>query len=159
MSHKNFDALRKAVLEKAKEGMRKEVLTYAKTQMMEATREEVYDVYQPYEYSRRRYSDGLLDRDNVVGNPLNSNRRNGFDYEIYNDTKTNFLGRPAIYLTPLVVLGQKKAKSYGFGSEYLYYDHSEDMSYAQPRDFISATKRKMNKNTMVSILEAHMNKR
>ncbi|WP_176702378.1 hypothetical protein [Paenibacillus sp. Mc5Re-14] len=159
MSHKNFDSLRKAVLAKAKEGMRKDVMTYAKTQMVQATLDEVYKVYETYQYSRRRYSGGLLDEDNIIGNPLSSNRRGGFDYEIYNNTKTNFKGSPEIYLTPLVVLGQKKAKSYGFDSEYLYYSHSEHMPYAQPRDFISATKRRLNKGTMVSLLEGHMNKR
>ncbi|WP_090739510.1 hypothetical protein [Paenibacillus sp. Mc5Re-14] len=93
MSHKNFDSLRKAVLAKAKEGMRKDVMTYAKTQMVQATLDEVYKVYETYQYSRRRYSGGLLDEDNINWQILSSsNRRGGFDYEIYNNTKTNFKG-------------------------------------------------------------------
>ncbi|MGG4105147.1 hypothetical protein AAXB25_14620 [Paenibacillus lautus] len=159
MSHKNFDALRKAVLAKAKESMRKDVLPYVQDEMVKATQKEVYDVYpNPKKYKRRESNGGLLDRDNIVGNPLNSLRSSGFEYEIHNNTQTNFGALPTIYLTPLVVMGQLKSKSYGYGSEYLYYNRAEEYPYGKPRDFISETKNNIDKLLIVSKMNKYMNK-
>lgn len=156
MAHKNFDSLRKAILAKAKNSISKGALDYIKDEMTDAIESEVYDVYKrPYSYIRRRGNGGLLDRKNIIGKTLNDNK-NGFNYEVSNNTKTNFSGRPKIYLTPLVVLGQKKSKSHGYGSEYLYYPDSEDKAYGKPRDFIGMTKKNINKKEIVSRLEQDM---
>ncbi|MCY9545323.1 hypothetical protein M5X02_32360, partial [Paenibacillus alvei] len=109
MSHKNFDSLRKAILAKTKKGMKEEVLpNYIEDLMWKATKEEVYDVWNPTKYKRREENGGLLDRDNIRGKVLKS-KSNGFTFKVENIARTNFESAisPRIYLAPLVIMGKK----------------------------------------------------
>lgn len=163
MAHKNYDELKKAILAKARKGMVKEVMPYVQNRMVDAIDKTVYDVHSPKQYSRRKYSDGgLADRDNIVGQPLTDTwgSRSGFDFEVYNKAKTNFdYARPKTYLAPLVIMGQDKMKSVGVDIRYQYYQDSDPRFdwYARPRDFITETKNKLDKQTMSLFLKDYMN--
>lgn len=145
MSHRNYDSLRKAVLEKAKESMKVHVLPYVQTKMQDAMQDKVYDVYDPSYYERRGISGGLKDRDNIEGTPIRRVDPNGFDYRVDNIAKTNFGAKPQVYLAPLIVMGQAKASMY-YDSKYLYDSYTAP--YAQERDFITETIDRLDKKDL-----------
>ena len=154
MAHKSFASLRKAILEKAKEGMEGYVLPRVQLFMKEAIQEEVYSVWKmpPRRYIRRHERGGsfghggLNDPKNIVGY-IDSNK-NGFTFRVENETMPDTIGEPQEYLTPLIVLGQENA----IGA-LRYRDGAELYPYGQPRDFISATKTKLRKYAPAYFLE------
>lgn len=158
MAHKNFDSLRKAILEKAKQGMKSESLPLAKSHMSKAIEKEVYAVYTtpPRKYVRRHergVSGGLNDKKNMIGNVINE-RKFGFNFSVENITMPNSPNAPEEYLTPLIVLGQ-------LGDTKLKYHYgAETYPYGQPRNYISETVETMNKDKkkFVKALNDFMNK-
>lgn len=150
MAHRSFDSLKKAVLEKAKEGMKKEVLPIVRSTMQKSIREDVYQAYEPIEYQRRYYDGGLIDERNIIG-VVDNVRNDGFDFRVENITMPNSIGAPQVYLTPLIVMGQLKAQAVGY--PLLYKEYAELHPYGQERDFVSATLNKLDKQTLAYFLE------
>lgn len=155
-SHSRYKDLRKAILDKAKESMKTNVLPEVKGKMSEAIKEEVYDVYEPKRYIRRGKVGGLHDESLIKGHVISRANSDGFDYKVVNTAKTNFGGRPQTYLTPLVVMGQLRSIAAGYGSQYLYYEDSEYKPYGQERDFITATVNKLDRRDLADLLKNGM---
>jgi len=138
-----------------KNSMEKDVLKEVQKTQLKNIQLYVYDVYDPEQYVRRRQSGGLSDPRNIVG--VTGLSGNNARLSVYNLTRFNnsnlfwainsHSGRLGDYLTPLIVLGDIKHRRSG-GSGYIffnlvsyYHTHSYvGQEYAQPRDFITATK-------------------
>lgn len=165
MSHKNFDALRKAVLEKAKEGMRKEVLPVVQEQMKDSVTEEVYKVYTPLQYERRRYSGGGLGDTSMMKGYVVNSSKDGFEYFVQNEARAR---RGRGLLTPLVVKGSAWAILSDYILKYDYfpsYDHmyahhrgGRFVPFYEARDFISHTKDNLDKKELAKKLNDYMKK-
>jgi hypothetical protein len=155
MAHKSFASLKRAVLAKAKKGMKENVLPIVRETMQASIQKEVYSVYDPVSYKRREYNGGLIADKNIVG--FISDRSSGFDYQVGNITMPKSIDAPQSYLTPLIVMGQLEAIANGY--PLLYHHGSELLAYGKQRDFISATINKLDKRSLSSSLERYMNKR
>jgi hypothetical protein len=161
-THKSFESLRKAVLNKAKNGMEKQVMPLVRREMTKAIDEVVYDAYTPIDdvnrgYVRRKHSGGLLDDKNMVGRiETDYSNSRGFEYQVQNITmpKNN---RSLFYLAPLIVMGQQKAKSVGY--PVIYNERTEYLEYNEPRDFYAETTRIMRNSNIGQFLEDYMNGR
>ncbi|ALA47848.1 hypothetical protein ABE137_12700 [Brevibacillus laterosporus] len=165
MAFKNFANLKKSILEKAKEGVNKAVLPEVQEKMQKSIKKVVYDAYNPIEYHNRRMfnNGGLGDKSKIKGRIVND-RGNGFVFSIRNEAKAkNQNGE----LTPLIVKGQ----AWALEAEYQVYHHklaSYDKMllynktgftpYFEPRDFISHTKKNLNKRELAKKLDSYMNK-
>ncbi|OME53978.1 hypothetical protein BSK59_15465 [Paenibacillus odorifer] len=159
MANKNFDELRKAIMKKAKQGMKQEVLPFSKDYMSRAIDKIVYSVWQPPErkYIRRHergVSGGLNDENNMIGNIVRESKT-GFGFSIENITMPNSPDAPQEYLAPLIVLGQV-----GAIGELKYREGAERYPYGKPRDFLTETANelKKDKHKIAKVLETYMKK-
>lgn len=165
MAFKDYASLKKAILEKAKEGMTKAVLPEVQEKMQKSIKEIVYDAYNPMEYDNRRMfsGGGLGDKSQIKGRSIND-RTHGFDFSIRNEAKArNQNGE----LTPLIVKGQAWAISTGYQvyhhkiasyDKMLLYNKTGFTPYFEPRDFISHTRKNLNKRELAKKLDSYMNK-
>lgn len=163
MAHKNFESLKQAILNKAKEGMDKSVLPVVKDQMVKSIEEVVYDAYNPIEYhDRRRHANGGLgDRTQIKGR-ISDDRDDGFDFMIRNEAKAVTSNAE---LAPLIIMGQAWALTTGYElyhdriSSYdrmLLYNNIPFTPYYEPRDFISHTIGNLSKSQLAKKLESYM---
>jgi hypothetical protein len=154
MAHKNFESLKKAVLNKAKKVMTNDMMPIIEDLMQSAIEETVYDVYEPVSYKRRGFSNGGLgDRENIEGF-VSKDTKDGFIFNVRNIAMPSRYDEPQVYLTPLIVLGQEGAMTYGY--DLLYYEGSENKPYGKPRDFLRATVDKMYSSDFMYYFEYYM---
>lgn len=165
MAVKNISALKKAILEKAQQGMKKEVLPVVQEQMQKSITEEVYNVYTPIEYERRRYSrGGLGDKSVMKGYALNETS-NGFKFMVQNEARAK---NGSGLIAPLIIKGDlwAVAKNYivqhsyypSYDTMYFYHTGGRFVPYYQPRDFMSHTKANLDKNELANKLKNFMKK-
>lgn len=131
MAFKNLDDLFRHVKKEVQESMKSDVSEVVKDVQQYAIEKEVYDKYDPFNYSRRKENGGLQDKDNmievvdVVGNQI--------ILSITNETRGK--NEKSLYIAPLVeygdgVHGEYQYKANRDGTEYRYLD---------PRPFTSRT--------------------
>lgn len=153
-TYNNWNDLKKGILSKAEEGFQKRVFPMVRMQMQRSIKEVVYDAYEPKKYERRGFGDGGLgDAKNIV---IHSKEHSGSGivFSIANIASPSNKKAPDRYLSPLIIMGQEKALEYSYG---LYYvNGSENRPYGKPRDFIKATKEKMDNEYIAKELERYM---
>ncbi|TVX86079.1 hypothetical protein [Paenibacillus agilis] len=164
MSYKNFDALRKAIMKKAKEGMQNSVLPVVQKQMKDSIESEVYSVYTPIEYNRREYSNGGLGDMNVMKGYALNEGKTGFDFLVQNEARAS--GGNGL-VAPLIIKGQLWAITNNYILKHTKIPSYEKMllknSYGftpfyEPRDFIGHTKDNLEKTKLAKKLNDYMNK-
>jgi hypothetical protein len=145
----SLDEFKKKLIEEVEKSLKKDVYDVVKAVEKRKIFSEVYGKYsQPKDYVRRYNDDGLVADSNIIQN-TNTNG-NTSRLEVSNITEYNkyWGGRSAHlyhYLTPLIILGHYGHMSYtgdyldGGYSWYPYPRYFAD-AYAEPRDFIKATK-------------------
>lgn len=124
------------------------VSLYVENTMRNQIKEVVYREYFPKRYQRREYgSGGLISKESIRSSMSRNTNRVRLTTE--NIAKANtespynpIEGSSSQYLTPLIVYGHGGAGGkYSWGDTYPY-------SYVKPRDFISATRRKLKDSGM-----------
>lgn len=161
---KDFESLQKKIMERAEYGMQDAVLPSVQTKMLEFIKNNVYDVYNPLEYVRRRASDGGLEtKDNIVGYRNDYSEDDRFYYTIKNLTHAN---GQSIELAPLVEMGQVWAYS-NYPLKYsripnwdvMVMNNKPDFTpFYEARPFIAPTREwaKENKKQLATKLKKHM---
>lgn len=165
MAHKDFESLRKAILEKAQKGTKDSVLPVVQDQMVKSIDEVVYDAYNPIKYhDRRRYSNGGLADESQIRGKVSDERNNGFTFAIRNEAEAV---RGNAEIAPLIIKGQTWALLNGYEvyherissySTMLMYNSEPFTPYFEPRDFITHTIENLNKLTLANKLKSYMNK-
>jgi hypothetical protein len=163
MSHAKFESLRKAILDKAKNGMEIGVLPQLKKQMKLSVEQEVYAVYTPLSYRRRKGSSGGLASESVMKGYIHNEREDGFHYLFQNEAQAKY-GTGGI--TPLIVKGQDWALATNYRVKHMvfpsidtmYINHSGSKftPFYEPRDFITHTKENLKKADLSKKLNEYM---
>lgn len=127
--------LQKEIKSRIKDSLENEVFTRVQDVERKMIRKNVYKVYKPRKYSRRKDNGGLTDRNNIV----KSMNREGNRLKVSNVTRRS-KNMTQKYLTPLIIYGHKKSEQLGIGGyEYIV----SGASYLQERDFIKATRKEL----------------
>lgn len=156
MAHKSMDSLRKAILAKAKKQLKEEVLPYTQDIMAKHIKKEVYDVYEPEVYDRRKDSTSLSSKENIKG-VEEETPYGGLMFTIRNETMPRY--QAGDYLTPLIVKGQEWALMNNYP---IYYERLKNADYIASRgykpyyysrDFITPTKQEMDINEMTYLVK------
>lgn len=130
---KTFKELETYLKTKIKDSLEHEV----KSEIVETERRhiqtDVYDVYKPKMYKRRKDNGGLMDKENIVGTMISNDT-----LEIVNNTPPNPYGIPQEQVTTDKNLAMLVEGGDG-ASGYFDFPSEDDNSYMSPRPFTANT--------------------
>lgn len=162
-SIKSYEQLKKIVLNKAYVGLEENVLPKVQKKMVGFINQNVYSVYHPKKYIRRKDegdSGSLANPENIKSGAKDLDS-GGLQYIIHNNTEGMYSD---VFLTPLVEMGNVWAINSGYHLTYIFGSYADGGSYIdayeKPRPFIQPTKEwlKSTKKTHTKNMKAYMNR-